>query len=262
MGVHAPMIALDEHRRAIDAPFLSWLRDLVREGDFRLVIIDPLARFAGPEAERDNAAATRFVEACESVTPPTTTTLVAHHTNQVSRKDGEIDATAGRGVTGLVDGPRWQCALTVERLKFDTPEEAERLGEVVTFRVTKSNYAPKPDPIVLRRDVDRGGALRPLDEADLERVKQARCLDPARTEKRRAMEAEQGERETNEDGAVVQAVRERPGIPLRDLVKRVQAIAHCGANRAEVAIERARDRLDVREGPRKAQLHHLRGTDA
>ncbi len=39
-GIHAPMIALDEYRRTIDAPFLSWLREQVLEGDYRLVIID------------------------------------------------------------------------------------------------------------------------------------------------------------------------------------------------------------------------------
>ena len=95
-GVHAPMLETDARGHATEAPFLLWLRDYIRGGDFRLVVIDPLSRFAGREAETDNAAGTRFVQACESVTPSTTSLLIAHHTNQTSRKSGDVDATAGR----------------------------------------------------------------------------------------------------------------------------------------------------------------------
>jgi RecA-family ATPase len=188
--MHVPMLELDERGNARETAFLAWLRETVADGDFRLVILDPLSRFAGPEAERDNAAATRFVEASESLLAPTRSVLVAHHTNQTSRSNGTVDATAGRGVTGLVDGPRWQCALSVESLKFDSPEEAERLGEVVTFKVTKSNYARKPAPIVLRRDLEHGGALRPVDEADLERIKNARSGSGERAAKHAEKQAE------------------------------------------------------------------------
>jgi hypothetical protein len=254
-GMHVPMLELDDQGNARETQFLAWLRRTVVGRDFRLVILDPLTRFAGPEAEKDNAQATRFVEACESLLAPSRSVLVAHHTNQTSRSNGAVDATAGRGVTGLVDGPRWQCALSVEVLKFDAPEEAERLGEVVTFKVTKSNYAVKPPPIVLRRDPDHGGALRPLDAADLEAVDRVRGVDPLRVEKRRVQATELGAREAAEDKAVRQAVNDKPGIPLRELRERVRALAHCGRERAEVAIARVAPSLDVREGPRSAKLH-------
>jgi hypothetical protein len=76
-----------------------------------------------------------------------------------------------------------------------------------------------------------------------------------RKAKRAAKVAETDARDAKEDAAVLQAVRERPGIPLRDLVKRVQAIAKCGADRAGVAIARA-STLNVRPGPRNARLHY------
>jgi hypothetical protein len=110
--------------------------------------------------------------------------------------------------------------------------------------------------LLLRRDNENGGALVPLDEADIETVRIARANDPARAEKGRVREAERASKETAEDRAVRQAVDERPGIPTRDLVKRVQAIAKCGPGKAEVAIARVAPSLEVRPGPRNARLHY------
>jgi len=186
-------------------------------------------------------------------------------TDRAATTEGTVGmavATAGAipaGVDTLAAGI--PAAVGIERLTLESAEEQDALGEVVTFAVTKSNYAAKPDRVLLRRDAS-GAALLPLDNADVARVAPVLGKDPARTERRKAREDEQSARATAEDNAVVQAVRERPGIPLRELVKRVQAIAHCGANRAEVAIERTRERLDVRDGPRRTRLHYLAGTDA
>jgi len=68
--------------------------------------------------------------------------------------------------------------------------------------------------------------------------------------------AAQTERERGEDDAVRRAVAERPGTPWRELVKRVQALARCGPDRAEVAVARVAPALDVRDGPRRARLHY------
>jgi RecA-family ATPase len=260
-GVACAMLEADDRGNAIEAPFLPWLRShLAASPDWRLVVVDPLSRFAGPDAEIDNAAATRFVQALESIAGATgATTLAAHHTTKASRARGAtVDGTAGRGSSALFDGTRWQCSLAAERLELADSDTRERLGEVVTFTVSKSNYGRKPDPIMLRRDLDNGGALVPLDEADLETTKNARGRDPARETKRAAKDAELGEREAAEDAAVDRAVNARPGIPTRDLVAAVRAATRCGGDRAMVAVARAADRLDVREGPRKARLHYPR----
>lgn len=65
-----------------------------------------------------------------------------------------------------------------------------------------------------------------------------------------------------EDLAVMQAVSEHPGIALRDLMTRVQAAVRCGRDRAQVAITRCADRLDVRDGPKRARLHFPKVSNA
>jgi hypothetical protein len=253
------MLEHDERGNAAETPFLEWLREYVRTGGFRLVVVDPLSRFAGPDAEKDNAAATRFMQGLESLSAPDRAILNAHHTNKLSRgQRGTLDGSSGRGSSAFVDGARWQCALAVERLKLDGAEEQAALGEVVTFAVTKSNYAAKPDPVLLRRDTGHGGALLPLDESDRAIVSTVLGEDRARETRRAEKGAELGARLAAEDDAVDRAVGARPGISTRDLVTAVQAATHCGRDRAAVAVERAAVRLDVRSGPRSARLHYPR----
>jgi len=266
-GVEARMVDSDSRRNLADTPFLVWLREHIRTRDYRLVVIDPLSRFAGRDAEKDNAAATSFIVACESFTGPTTTTIIAHHTNQVSLRAGEVDATAGRGVTGLVDGPRWQCAFVVEKLKAEAGyDEAEPANEIVTFVVTKSNYAAKPRPIVLRRDENNGGALVPMRETELHAVEQARVRDPERAAKLAARESErervQSERQKREEeqraaraAATEEAKRQRDELDdeaarkaiaagaaktVRELVAIVMKERACGSDRAHAAVARVR----------------------
>jgi RecA-family ATPase len=257
-GVPCAMLTKDDHGNLAETAFLAWLRAWVAaNGPWSLIIVDPLSRFAGPDAEKDNAAGTRFIQCLESIATLTAATvLVSHHTNKLSRGKGAIEGTAGRGSSSFFDGARWECSLGTERLELGDADTRERLGEIVTWTNTKTNYSRKAEPVLLRRDLDNGGALVPLDDADEAMVRDARGLTAAQAQKDERKAAERSARESAEDAAVVQAVTDRPGIPLRDLVKRVQALLHCGADRAEVAVARAD--LDVREGPRRARLHYLR----
>jgi hypothetical protein len=259
-GVHAPMLSLDESGNLVETEFLRWLRDYSKAGDFRLVAIDPLSRFAGPNAETDNAAATRFIQSLESLAGPATSIINSHHINKVSRgKDGHLDATSGRGSSAFVDGARWQCALSVERLEHDGAEKQARLGEVVTLAVTKSNYAARPEPLLLRRDLDNGGALLPVAADDVEAVESARASATLRTPARAARDAEGLSKSAAEDEAVLQAVTAEPGLSWRRLAVRVAALANCGDHRARKAIERMANRLEVRHGKRSATMYYLRG---
>ena len=82
----------------------------------------------------------------------------------------------------------------------------------MTFAVTKSNYAAKPDPVLLRRDLDHGGALVPLDEADLATVAGARGKDPG-TNREAAGKGDRG-KERGRAPRMAQSCRrcgERPG---------------------------------------------------
>jgi hypothetical protein len=256
-GVHCALLERDERGNAVETAFCAWLREYVTRERWSLIIFDPLSRFAGPDTETDNAQGTRFVQVIESFATITgATCLVAHHTNGVSRAPGAA-VRGGRGVTSLGDGFRWVASMASEELPLEDGEQRERLGEVVTIRSVKTNYSRKFAPLMLRR-VD-GGPFVPLDEADLETVGTARGRDPERERRQEAKGAQTSAVESAADAAVLQAVGERPGISRRELILRVRAVVRCGQDKAEVAIERVRPQLDVREGPRNAQLHFPRG---
>lgn len=110
-----------------------------------LIVIDPLSRFAGIDAESDNRLATQFVQACETLTrsPGTPTVLVCAHSSKESIRAGRADS---RGVTGLTDGFRWHATLCRERDR-----------DWVTLAVEKNNYARPTDDLHLCRK--RGGLL-------------------------------------------------------------------------------------------------------
>jgi RecA-family ATPase len=223
---------------ARETAFLRWLRDYIRAGSFRLVVVDPLSRFAGADAEKDNAQATRFVQALESLLAPDRTVLNAHHVNKMSRgATGHVDGASGRGSSAFVDGARWQAALAVEHPKVDAAEERRRLGEVVRFAVTKSNYAPKPDALLLRRDESRDGALVPLDATDLALVE---TLDGAKEAKAARETAAERERCAKEDAAL-DAVLAAPSAPTSKRAIRAglaAALGTCSHDRADAAIAR------------------------
>jgi hypothetical protein len=252
-GITCSMLELDSTGNLLETSFLHWIREYIAKSDFRLVVFDPLTRFAGPKAEVDNAAGTRFVQALESLAAPNRFILNAHHVNKISRgKDGRLDASSGRGSSSLVDGARWQCALGAEELPFEDEDERERLGEVVTFAVTKSNYSRKPAALTLRRHSDHLGALVPLDDHDIGLVEAARQRTTLRTPKAEARKAEGATRDAAQDVAVLRIVAEAPGITWRKLCERVAALTGCGDWSARKAIERATGRLIVRPGAKRA----------
>jgi hypothetical protein len=120
-----------------------------------LIVIDPLARWAG-DVEGDNSAATRFVQIAESLTlvPGMPTVLVVHHSSKTARRVGGVDS---RGVTAITDGFRWQGTLR-------TKSKTEML-----FGQEKSNYSAGMEDLVLRRS--HGGVLRvPTPEEDAEQA--------------------------------------------------------------------------------------------
>jgi RecA-family ATPase len=244
-GIACAMLELDDYGNLTETRFLRWIREYITAEDFRLVVIDPLSRFAGPKAEIDNAAGTRFIQALESLSAPERFVLNVHHTNKMSRgKDGRVDASSGRGSSALVDGARWQCALSVEQVKHEEAEEADRLGEVVTFAVTKSNYSAKPAPIALRRDLEHGGALVPLSDDDAKAVDAARAHDGDAIARQAAKETAKAEgnrrRDQEDDDAARQVIAQYPDAIVRELVAHVRKVRGCGQPRAHAAVVRVR----------------------
>ncbi|MCB9882222.1 MAG: AAA family ATPase [Planctomycetes bacterium] len=167
-----------------------------------LVVLDPLSRFAGVDAEMDNRLATRFVQACEELTevPGRPTVIVPAHSSKLARRMGTTDS---RGVTALGDGFRFQVNLTRD------PKFRDR----VTLEAVKGNYAPDADPVVLRRrDYGILTVEDPLEAElrELESEEAAEVRDDQKTRKR-------GEKLDRIRTKVVEAVKGKPGMGTREL---------------------------------------------
>ena len=166
----------------LETTFASRLRAKLHdaEHEWRLIVLDPISRFAGPDVEGDNAAATRFVQVLEKLTqvPGHPTLLVAHHTSKAARREGGADASAARGASGLTDAVRWQANLMPVK---DAPD-------FVKFEVTKSNYAKFPPRLVLRRQ--EHGELRRATKPDIDAMKDQ--IAAAKAERDQAGEGKQG----------------------------------------------------------------------
>lgn len=140
---------------------------------WRLIILDPASRFLGPDAEVDNAAATRWIEAAERLTqlPGRPTVLFAHHMNK-SGLSGGTDQGAARGSSALTDGARWQANLervSIPDLDANGLEQKTNDNKLKTkvdpdraiLKVVKANNCRIQEPLALARDIDHGGYLKP-----------------------------------------------------------------------------------------------------
>jgi hypothetical protein len=166
-GLPVAFVRTDPRLREVSqTEALEYLRKRLADDSgepWRLIVLDPLSRFAGVETETDNAAATRFVQAIESLTeaPGNPTVLVAHHTTKTSRKgeDPALDATAARGASALTDGVRWVLSMLPEK-----PDVPGIPSPFVHLELVKSNYSPPaPRVTVVRED---HGTLRTMNAAE------------------------------------------------------------------------------------------------
>lgn len=141
-----------ERGRYQDAPLLRELHRFLSEtrDDWRLVVLDPFARFCAPDAEVDNAVASESVRAMASLTrgPGAPTVLVLHHVTKDGRSNGPPGINAVRGAGALTDEARWAAVMWAE----------ERDSSAVNLAVRKSNYAQPGPTIQLQRG--KGGVLR------------------------------------------------------------------------------------------------------
>jgi hypothetical protein len=131
---------------------VEWERLLEKApaGPWSLVTIDPASRFMGPNSEKDNAAATQFIEILESwaqakhggaeVGPMV---LFAHHTSKGKDwKESLYSQEVIRGSSAFTDGARWQANMVA--IEGNTEE-------IVGLKVTKSNDGPRGGEFWLRR---------------------------------------------------------------------------------------------------------------
>jgi RecA-family ATPase len=258
-GVPCALLERDENGNARETGFLHALRDyLVREAKrnglpWKLIVIDPLSRFGGPDAETDNAGGTRFIQVLESLAKLTgATVLFSHHTNKLARRDGaEVTGADGRGSSSLFDGARWEASLSHETVKLEDPETRDRLGELVTLAFTKSNYSRRAEPVKLRRDV--GGPLIPLDDGDRELVAQAKDTKGKKDEARTAEKAT--ERAEDEQALLDLLAKHPKGL----LSGEIRALMPCPEKRADRAAARCVTATLVRteKAPSNGKRHFL-----
>lgn len=141
-----------------ETPRAEEIRAILRNQPFDLVVIDPLSRFAGPDVEKDNAAATRLVQVVETFTAPgcgSPAVIIAHHLRKLGRDEDAESGDLIRGSVALVDGVRWAAVLAQQKALDD-----ELAPDLLRLRVVKSNYTRVPEPLVLCRPKDGRGALR------------------------------------------------------------------------------------------------------
>jgi hypothetical protein len=242
-GAVCALVERDDRGNPQETAFGAWLRRFVEaRGPFALVVVDPLSRFAGLDAETDNAAGTRYVQALESLAAFGAAVLGSHHTNKLSRgQGGRVEPHSSRGSSSIVDGPRWVATLARERFDHGDAHVNARLGRIVTLTPgNKSNVSREAAPIELRYDGDNGGALVPLDDTDRELVRAARAGSAKKAQKRAADEGETRRLDVDDDEVARRLMTAHPDASVRALVALLKKERACGTTRAHHAIQRVR----------------------
>jgi hypothetical protein len=126
--------------------------------------------FAPVEAEKDNAAAQRWINYLANIatnTPGRPAIVQIHHTNKASRRQLEdFSAVDTRGVSALTDGPRWAAGMFPASRKVGKKGKTKPATGFVCFRVTKVNHGIYPETLYLRRGRDGYLAHMTTDEVD------------------------------------------------------------------------------------------------
>jgi hypothetical protein len=148
-----------------ETAFAVAVRQLVREEatqgrPYGMILIDPLSRFAGFDVEKDNAAATRWIQVVETLAARDCGepgVMAAHHTKKRERRrpqdDHKVDLI--RGASALKDGARWAAVLEQLKRTKDGPD-------LLTLKIVKGNgLPPQVAPLILcRPNAGNEGSLR------------------------------------------------------------------------------------------------------
>ena len=135
----------------------SFLNELIKkqpkEG-WSCLILDPISRFLGAEAEIDNAAATQFISLLERMILELNgnpTIIFGHHMNKSGVSGINTDQGAARGSSALVDGVRQQFNLEKVK-KVGSGDDAGFETDVVNLRMVKSNFTVILEAQKLKKD--------------------------------------------------------------------------------------------------------------
>ena len=177
-----------EHRSIFGADLVDYLEGAGAR--WRCIILDPGARFMGAEAEKDNAAATRFIEAVEQLTqtPGNPTVIVAHHVSKGASRMDSKDQGYARGASALVDGARFVLQLEgLSRKQRDCLPDGIRDNQYQSLVLEKTNYGPRVDPVRL---AVTGEGVRLATDEECDAVDEARSNKSAGSGQRQHRQAE------------------------------------------------------------------------
>jgi len=163
-GATVALVTPGEHPAPAVEDLVERLVELADGREYAAVLLDPLSRFGGPEAETDNHAATVAITALERLTtlPGRPAVLVAVHERKGGQGVGQ-GADAVRGSSALVDGARWVARMEAVTVPGEHGAKRFRLrtGDTMArFTVDKSNYAAFPDERLLTVTADGVRAAR------------------------------------------------------------------------------------------------------
>jgi len=167
-GLQVGMVNGKGQREPFYAELVQALADNKPPDGWRAILLDPGSRFMGPEAEKDNAMATRFIEALERLTKVEghPAVLVAHHVAKSAVKpDGSLDTQAARGSSALTDGARWVATMGIPQVASDDNGPKEWSQDWVVLTHSKSNYGPAAKRRYLRRN-EHGVLVAQLEKPD------------------------------------------------------------------------------------------------
>lgn len=133
------------------------LMEIAPKDGWSLIILDPVSRLLGADAETDNAAATQFIALLEELSidlPGNPTILFAHHVNKTAIAAGnDQKQSAARGSSALTDGVRWQCNYA--KLNEDSKKELTTDSiDLALLKMTKSNFTGIIDDMYTRKDFE------------------------------------------------------------------------------------------------------------
>jgi DNA primase catalytic core len=128
--------------------FVNYLVLMEPEEGWSCIILDPASRFMGPEAEKDNAAATAFISLLENTIQQlkgNPTVLFGHHMSKNAIGSLDTDASASRGASGLTDGVRLQ--INLEKVSKEDEDKNK-----IKMKVAKTNHTARPKEQILTKD--------------------------------------------------------------------------------------------------------------
>lgn len=131
-------------------PWFARLQQAVGGAAWKLILLDPLSYFGGPEVENDPYVATTLIRCGAKLTKAPGEPAVLFSAHSRKRQQGaemKLDASNTRGSSAIVDGSRWVCSM------------GKRSEDIIALRVTKTNYTVAGDELLLTRG--KGGVLRP-----------------------------------------------------------------------------------------------------